>query len=647
MHNRYPLWKNLLVVVILMLGLIYATPNLYHPDPAVQISGESGATAMSQTVLDQAVGVLGQAGIGVKSADFNAGSVLIRLNQRDQQLAAKDALEKSMGADFVVALNLAPTTPAWLMAMGAKPMKLGLDLAGGVHFLLEVDASAMLTKKVEAVASDLRRALREANLQNRQWAVRIEGKAVVVRFPDAASREAAMTIVREQSRDMLREEMERDGQFIVTLSLNEQAMYELENYAVIQNVVALRNRVNELGVSEPLVQKQGRNRIVVELPGVQDAAQAKRIIGKTANLEFRLVADANTPPSQRESFSFRNQPGRNYELEESVIVTGDQVTGATSAFDTQSGTPQVHITLDGNGGDKMNRATRNNVGRPMGVLFIETKAEMQKQRKPDGTEEMVRVPKTEKALINVATIQSALGVQFQITGLDSTAEASELALLLRAGALAAPVYFIEERTIGPSLGADNISRGFHSTLWGFAAIAIFMIIYYHLFGVVSVLSLASNLVLLIALLALLQATLTLPGIAAIALTLGMAIDANVLINERIREELRGGASPAAAIMTGYDRAFGTIVDSNVTTFIAGFMLLLFGSGPVRGFAVVHCLGIITSIISSVVISRALVNLIYGRRKQLASLSIGQIWRPAVSTAAVSAPVSTNTPVKRA
>ena len=633
MHNRYPLWKNLLVVVILALGLIYAAPNLYHPDPAVQISGESGATAMSQVVLDQAVGALEQAGIGVKSAEFNAGAVLVRLNQREQQLAAKDVIEKAMGLDFVVALNLAPTTPAWLMGMGAKPMKLGLDLAGGVHFLLEVDASAMITKKVEGVAADLRRALREANLQNRQWAVRLEGKSVVVRFPDAVSREAASNVIREQSREMMREETERDGQFLVTLTLTDQAVRDLQNYAVSQNVVALRNRVNELGVAEPLVQKQGSNRIVVELPGVQDAAQAKRIIGKTANLEFRLVADANTPPSQRERFGFRNQPGRDYELEETVIVTGDQVTGATSAFDTESGSPQVNITLDSSGGDKMNRATRNNIGRPMGVLFIETKAEMQKQRKPDGTEEMVRVPKTEKNLINTATIQSALGVQFRITGLDSAAEASELALLLRAGALAAPVYFIEERTIGPSLGADNISRGFQSTLWGFAAIAVFMVIYYHLFGLVSVLALASNLVLLVALLALLQATLTLPGIAAIALTLGMAIDANVLINERIREELRGGASPGAAIMAGYDRAFGTIIDSNVTTFIAGLMLLLFGSGPVRGFAVVHCLGILTSIVSSVVISRALVNLIYGRRKQLASLSIGQIWKPTGTTAA--------------
>jgi preprotein translocase subunit SecD len=617
MHNRYPLWKNLLVIAILALGLIYAAPNLYHPDPAVQISGQSGATAMSQAVLDQTVAALDKSGIAVKGSEFNAGAVLIRLVERQQ----------AMGVDYVVALNMAPTTPPWLMSMGAKPMKLGLDLAGGVHFLLEVDTSAMLTKKVESVSQDLRRSLREANLANRQWAVRIEGKTVVARFPDAASREAAMTVIREQSADMMRQESEVDGQFLVTLTMSDQAVRDLEDYAVTQNVVSLRNRVNELGVAEPLVQKQGTNRIVVELPGVQDAAQAKRIIGKTANLEFRLVADANTPPSQQEKFSFRNQPGKQYDLESAVITTGDQVTSATSAFDNESGTPQVNISLDSNGGEKMNRATRNNIGRPMGVLFIESKSEMQSQRKPDGTTEMVRVRKVEKNLINVATIQSALGVQFRITGLDSPAEASELALLLRAGALVAPIDFIEERTVGPSLGAENISRGFHSTLWGFAAIAVFMIIYYHLFGVISVLALGSNLVLLLALLASLQATLTLPGIAAIALTLGMAIDANVLINERIREELRNGVSPHAAIMAGYDRAFGTIVDSNVTTFIAGFMLLLFGSGPVRGFAVVHCLGILTSIVSSVLISRALVNVIYGRRPRLQSLAIGQIWKP--------------------
>jgi preprotein translocase subunit SecD len=537
-----------------------------------------------------------------------------------------------LGGDFIVALNLASTTPAWLTSIGAKPMKLGLDLAGGVHFLLEVDTSTMLAKKVEAVAADLRRELRDANLPSRQWSVKQDGKTVVLRFPDEANRSAAMTAVRKVAGDMTRTTSEKDGQFLVSLTLSEQALNELEGYAVSQNVVALRNRVNALGVAEPLVQKQGRNRIVVELPGVQDAAQAKRIIGKTANLEFRLVANAETPPSQREKFSFRNEPSREVELEESVIVTGDQVTSANNQVDPETGTQQVNITLDSSGGQKMNRATRNNIGRPMGVLFIETKAESSRQRNADGTETIVHTPKTEKSLINVATIQSALGVQFRITGLDSQAEAHELALLLRAGALAAPVYIIEERTIGPSLGAANISRGFHSTLWGFAAIAVFMIIYYQMFGVVSVTALASNLVLLVAALAALQATLSLPGIAAIALTLGMAIDANVLINERIREELRGGANPQAAIMAGYDRAFSTIVDSNVTTFIAGLMLLLFGTGPVRGFAVVHCLGILTSIVSSVFISRALVNWIYGSRRQLASLSIGQVWKAGITVA---------------
>ncbi|MEZ5494206.1 MAG: protein translocase subunit SecD [Pseudomonadales bacterium] len=632
MPNRYPLWKNILVVLILAMGVIYAVPNLYHPDPAIQITGESGGTEMTEAMQEQAVAALKQATIGVKTTEFSKGSILIRLESREQQLAAKDVVEKTLGGDFIVALNLASTTPAWLSGIGAKPMKLGLDLAGGVHFLLEVDTSTMLAKKIEAVAADMRRELRDANLPSRQWSVKQDGKTVVLRFPDEANRSAAMNAIRKVAGDMTRTTSDKDGQFLVSLSLSEQALNELEGYAVSQNVVALRNRVNALGVAEPLVQKQGRNRIVVELPGVQDSAQAKRIIGKTANLEFRLVANAETPPSQREKFGFRNQPSREVELEESVIVTGDQVTSANNQVDPETGTQQVNITLDSSGGQKMNRATRNNIGRPMGVLFIETKAESSRQRNADGTETIVHTPKTEKSLINVATIQSALGVQFRITGLDSQAEAHELALLLRAGALAAPVYIIEERTIGPSLGAANISRGFHSTLWGFVAIAVFMIIYYQMFGVVSVTALASNLVLLIAVLAALQATLSLPGIAAIALTLGMAIDANVLINERIREELRGGANPQAAIMVGYERAFSTIVDSNVTTFIAGLMLLLFGTGPVRGFAVVHCLGIVTSIVSSVFVSRALVNWIYGGRRQLTSLSIGQAWKAGITVA---------------
>lgn len=628
MYNQYPLWKNLLIMLVLALGALYAAPNLYHPDPAIQISGESGATEMTQTVADQAVAALDARKIAVKSTEVTKGAVLVRLKDREQQLLGKDVVQETLGVGYVVALNLAPTTPAWLTSWGAKPMKLGLDLAGGVHFLLEVDTSTMITKRVEGYAVDLRRELREANLQNRQWSVRMDGQKIIAKFPDVASRKEGLEIIKKNLAGFQTEFSESaNGEALVTLTMPEMMIKELESDAVNQNVVSLRNRVNELGVAEPLVQKQGRNRIVVELPGVQDAAQAKRIIGKTANLEFRLGVNAETPPSQRERFGFRNQPTKQFEVEESVIVTGDQVTTAQATFDSQTSMPQVSIGLDSKGGEKMNRATRNNVGRQMGVLFIESKSEIQKQRKPDGTEEAVRVRRTERSLINVATIQSALGVQFRITGLDSMAEASELALLLRAGALVAPVDFIEERTIGPSLGADNISRGFHSTLWGFAAIALFMIIYYHLFGIISVAALASNLVFLIALLALLQATLTLPGIAAIALALGMAIDANVLINERIREELRGGASAQAAIMAGYDRAFGTIVDSNVTTFIVGLMLLVFGTGPVRGFAVVHCLGIITSIFSSVVVSRSLVNLLYGSRKNLKGLAIGQIWRP--------------------
>jgi preprotein translocase subunit SecD len=632
MYNRYPLWKNLLVAVLLALGLIYAAPNLYHPDAAVQISGDSGTTKMQQSVVDQAVSALETAGIAIKSNEFNDSMILMRLNSREQQLLAKETIEKALGPDFVVALNLAQTTPSWLLAMGAKPMNLGLDLSGGIHFLLEVDTSAMITKKIDDSAVELRRALREANLNNRQWAVRVDNGTVVAKFTDAASRDEAMNTIRDNSTGMQRKNEERDGQFMVVLSMTDAAVKELENYAVTQNVTSLRNRVNELGVSEPLVQKQGSNRIVVELPGVQDAAQAKRIIGKTANLEFRLVASENTSASQRESFAFRNQPGRMHELEESVIVTGDQVTSAASAFDPESGSPQVSITLDSKGGEKMNRATRNNIGRPMGVLFIENKSEMQKQRKADGSEEMVRVRRTDKSLINIATIQSALGVQFRITGLDSATEASELALLLRAGALVAPVDFIEERTIGPSLGADNIKRGVQSTLWGFVAIAVFMIIYYRLFGLISVAALAANIAFLVALLSILQATLTLPGIAAMALALGMAIDANVLINERIREELRNGTTPQAAIRAGYDRAFSTIVDSNVTTFIVGIMLLAFGSGPVRGFAVVHCLGILTSIVSAVLVSRALVNFVYGKRANLTDLAIGQVWKPDSTTA---------------
>jgi preprotein translocase subunit SecD len=492
-------------------------------------------------------------------------------------------------------------------------MKLGLDLAGGVHFLLEVDTSAMLNKKIETYAADLRRELKEADLKNRQWTVRVEGTKIVARFTDAPSREEGLDVIRRNYSALHSQLSETTDQAIVTLNMTEQAIKELEQYAVDQNVVSLRNRVNELGVAEPLVQKQGSNRIVVELPGVQDAAQAKRIIGKTANLEFRLAANTETPSSQRERFGFRNQPAKQFELEEAVIVTGDQVTTAQSTFDSQTNLPQVSISLDGKGGEKMNRATRNNIGRQMGVLFIESKSELQKKRNAEGNEEMVRVRKVERSLINVATIQSALGVQFRITGLDSMAEASELALLLRAGALVAPVDFVEERTIGPSLGAENIQNGVLAAQLGLILVAVVMVVFYRTFGLFANIAMFFNLLLVIAVMSAINATLTLPGIAAIVLTMGMAVDANVLINGRIKEEIRNGLLPHMAISAGYDRAFLTIFDSNLTTIITALVLLGVGSGPVRGFAIALTIGLLTSMFASVMGSRALVNAVYGGR----------------------------------
>jgi preprotein translocase subunit SecD len=613
MYNRYPWWKNLIVIVIFALGTLYAAPNLYHPDAAIQISGESGATEMTQTVIDQAVAALDSANIAVKASEMGKGSVLIRLGNREQQLAGKAAVEKALGTGFVVALNLAPTTPGWLTRIGAKPMKLGLDLAGGVHFLLEVDTSAMLNKKVETYAADLRRELKEADLKNRQWTVRLEGTKIVARFTDVASRDEGLVVIRRDFSALQSELSETADAAIVTLNMTEQAIKELEQYAVDQNVVSLRNRVNELGVAEPLVQKQGANRIVVELPGVQDAAQAKRIIGKTANLEFRLAANAETLSSQRERFAFRNQPAKQFELEEAVIVTGDQVTTAQSTIDPETSLPQVSISLDGKGGEKMNRATRNNIGRQMGVLFIESKSELQKKRNADGSEEMVRIRKVERSLINVATIQSALGVQFRITGLDSMAEASELALLLRAGALVAPVDFVEERTIGPSLGAENIQNGVLAAQLGLILVAVVMVVFYRTFGLFANVAMFFNLLLVIAVMSAINATLTLPGIAAIVLTMGMAVDANVLINGRIKEEIRNGLLPHVAISAGYDRAFLTIFDSNLTTIITALVLLGVGSGPVRGFAIALTIGLLTSMFASVMGSRALVNAVYGGR----------------------------------
>jgi preprotein translocase subunit SecD len=632
--NKFPLWKNLLVLCVVLLGCVYAAPNLFPPDAAVQITGEDASTKVGPAVLERSTTALQEANIPVLRTELseNGRSALIRLQSREAQLPAQQLLHRRLGDDYVVALNLAPTTPRWLAAIGARPLNLGLDLSGGVHFLLDVDTRGAVTKRVEIYTSTMKRRLRESDVRGIVTAgenLRISGQ-----FRDQATADRALEVVRKEFPELVGTAEPAEGGVRVNWNLTEASIREIEDYSVSQNLTTLRNRVNELGVSEPLLQRQGRSRIVVELPGVQDAAEAKRILGKTASLEFRMEAKADE--TNREKFQFRDseQYGATTAfLERDIVITGEQVSNAQAGFDPQSSQPEVNITLDSAGGVAMNRVTRDNIGRRLGVLFVERKTKTTYETGPDGEEREIQTPYYVKRIISLATVRDALGVKFRITGLGSPAEASELALLLRAGALAAPMDFVEERTIGPSAGADNISKGFNSTLWGFVAIAAFMIVYYLLFGVISVVALATNLVLLLALLSIFNATLTLPGMAAIALTLGMAIDANVLINERVREELRAGVPPQSAITAGYDRAFATIVDSNVTTFIVGVMLFAFGTGPIRGFAVVHCLGILTSIFSAVLVSRAIVNLVYGGRPRLQKVSIGQIWRPGNPVAA--------------
>jgi preprotein translocase subunit SecD len=631
--NKYPLWKYLLIFFAVAMGCIYAAPNLYSPDPAIQITGEDSGIAIDNALLERSAAVLKDAGIPLRGKEFTEGgkACLLRLEDHEGQLAAQGLLQRALGDSYVIALNLAPTTPRWLAMLGARPMKLGLDLSGGVHFLLEVDTPGAVKKRIEIYSSSIKRILREAKV--RGSIVPQGGSMVVGRFADEALANKAAEVVHKEFPELQKISEPAESGVKVSWSLAPDRIKEIEDYSVSQNLTTLRNRVNELGVAEPLIQRQGRNRIVVELPGVQDAAAAKRVLGKTASLEFRLEARGDDP--SREEFEFRDSGRggpRTAWLQRDIVIAGERVTNAQSGFDPQTSRPEVNITLDSDGGTIMNRVTRDNVGQRLGVLFIERKSRTTYSKDANGVEQVKREPYYERHIISLATIQTALGVKFRITGLDNPVEASELALLLRAGALAAPMDFIEERTVGPSLGADNISRGFHSTLWGFVAIAVFMCAYYMLFGLISVTALATNLVLLLSLLSILQATLTLPGIAAIALALGMAIDANVLINERIREELRNGLPPQSAISAGYERAFATIVDSNVTTFIVGIMLLAFGSGPVRGFAVVHCLGILTSIFSAVMVSRAIVNLVYGSRPRLAGVAIGQIWRPDAGTA---------------
>ena len=617
--NRYPLWKNILISLVLVWGLIYTLPNLYGEVPAVQVSSAKATLKLDPgTVSERMAGALKEAGIEHDGIFADLNTVRARFASTDVQLRAKDAIERAFNPEaadpsYVVALNLLSASPAWLTSIHALPMYLGLDLRGGVHFLLQVDMPGALTKRLDATTGDLRTLMRDKNV--RHAGITREGTTVVVRFRDAEQREAGRRAIQNSTADLQvadRDDGSEDLKLIATLTA--QAQQTMRDFAIKQNITTLHNRINELGVAEPVIQQQGADRVVVQLPGVQDVAKAKDILGRTATLEVRMVDD--TPGQLEQALNgsipfgtelYTERGGSPLLVKKQVVLTGDRLTDAQPGFDGQTNEAAVHLTLDAAGARIFRDVTRESVGKRMAILLIEK-----------GKGEVVTAP----------VIRSEIGGgRVQISGRMTTTEANDVALLLRAGSLAAPMEIIEERTVGPSLGAENIEKGFKSTLWGFIAIAVFMCAYYMLFGVVSSIALAANLMLLLALLSLLQATLTLPGIAAMALTLGMAIDANVLINERIREELRNGSSPQAAIAAGYDRAWDTILDSNVTTLIAGIALLVFGSGPVRGFAVVHCLGILTSMFSAILVSRMLINFIYGRRRKVDALSIGQVWKP--------------------
>jgi len=631
MLNRYPIWKNLLIATIVAMGFYYAAPNLYAPDPALQIGGSSGAQRVDTRVLSRAENALADAGIEFFGEELQADgkAALIRLTDRDDQLKAQSVLQRALGDGFIVALNLAPTTPDWLVSGGAQPMKLGLDLSGGVHFKLEVDVDAATERKLEQYENGIKRRLREERIRGR---VSLEGRRIGMTFRTEEAREQARAEVRDLYPELLLDRVDSGETWQLFAEVNDLTIDEVVEYAVAQNLTTIRNRVNELGVSEPLVQRQGANRIVVELPGIQDTAEAKRILGKVANLEFRLVAESNTPLSERQRFDYRGEArqGVSEWLERDVIITGERVSNAAASFD-QNGQPNVQITLDGEGGMLMSRATRSNIKRRMGVLFIERKFKTRYEEDAAGNTEIIRDPYDEKKLLTAPVIQSALGAQFQITGLDSPAEASELALMLRAGALAAPITFVEERTVGPSLGAENIQLGMQSLQLGLALVVLFMLAYYRVFGAIAVVALSANLVLLVAVMSMMSATLTLPGIAGIVLTVGMAVDANVLIFARIREELASGTSNQLAIHSGFERAVTTILDANITTLIVAIILYAVGTGPIKGFAVTLSVGIITSMFTAILGTRALVNAVYGGRK-VESLSIGRIPNKAVKPA---------------
>jgi preprotein translocase subunit SecD len=621
--NRYPVWKYVILVVALLLGVVYTLPNFFGEAPAVQVSSAKATIKVDTSTLQKVEEALKSAGVTPQNVVLEGTSIRARFESTDQQLKAKDAIQKALipdGSDptFVVALNLVSRSPAWLTALHASPMYLGLDLRGGVHFMLQVDMQAALTQRIESLTGDLRSMMREKDI--RHGGIARNGQSIEIRLRDAQQQEAAKRLITDQFADLQSREVTDGAEWRLVVSIKPEAARKVQEQALKQNITTLHNRINELGVAEPVIQQQGLDRIVVQLPGVQDTAKAKDILGRTATLEVRMVDESTEARAAEQAGGlvpfgterYLERDGRPLIVKKQVVLTGDNLTDAQPGFDSQTQEPVVNLTLDAKGARIFKDVTRDNVGKRMAIILFEK-----------GKGEVVTAP----------VIRAEIGGgRVQISGRMTTVEANDTALLLRAGSLAAPMEIIEERTIGPSLGAENIAKGFNSVTWGFLVIVAFMVIYYAMFGLFSGIALGVNLLFLVAILSMLQATLTLPGMAAMALALGMAIDSNVLINERVREELRNGVSPQAAIHAGYDRAWATIFDSNITTLIAGVALLAFGSGPVRGFAVVHCIGILTSMFSAVFFSRGLVNLWYGSKKKLKSVSIGTVWRPEGGTA---------------